>query len=405
MGAITCIKHAWPGAEISLLEYDDRPKIFNCLINGGVVTVRLIALRFSKKFYLSNNIAYLLLLSLILRLLPFRAMNSRIVNGNACLKHLFDADMALSIAGGDSFSDIYGQERFIYIALPLLLAIAMKKKLMHLPQTIGPFNSIFARCIAAFIMKHSAMVYARDNESLVVAKRLTGKHHASKAHFCYDMGFVLNPVKPAAHALEVIDNIKRDKLLIGLNISGLLCIGGYNHNNMFALKVDYSELMRSLIHYLIEVKTAIVMLVPHVFGAFQESDVEAATRFFGELTGQYGADLLLVRGDYDQNEIKYIIGRCDFFIGSRMHACIAALSQCVPAVGIAYSRKFAGVMQSVGVEELIDDPRRSSKMVILESIGAALDSRGTWTRLLKERMPHIKNTVLNLLNDGLERKR
>jgi polysaccharide pyruvyl transferase WcaK-like protein len=399
MGAITCIKHAWPGAEISLLEYDNCPKTFECRINNEIVAVKLIPLRFSKKFYLPNNIAFLLLLSVILRLIPSRTMRSRIVSGNICLNHLRDADMILSIAGGDSFSDIYGQVRFVYIALPLLLAVAMAKKIVLMPQTIGPFKSFFAGRIAACIMKHSALVYARDNESLIAAKRLMGGNHAAKAHFCYDMGFVLNPLKPASYALEAISDYKRDKLLVGLNISGLLCIGGYNHNNMFALKVDYTELIRSLISYLIVEKKATVLLVPHVFGAVPESDATAAARFFNELAGRFGADLLIVHGDYDQNGIKYIIGQCDFFIGSRMHACIAALSQCIAAVGIAYSRKFAGVMQSIGMDELIADPRTNSAMEILEIIGNAMSSRDRWNRLLRERMPHITGTVFNLLNE------
>jgi polysaccharide pyruvyl transferase WcaK-like protein len=397
MGAITCIKHAWPDAEISLLEYDDRPKTFECRIDGAIVSVGMIALRFSKKFYLSNNIAFLLVLSFILRLLPLGDVKNRIIRKNICLRHMHDADAVLSIAGGDSFSDIYGMGRFFYIALPLLWAITMGKKLVLMPQTIGPFKNLFACRIAAFIMKHSALVYARDNESLVYAHLLMGSSNASKAHFCYDMGFVLSPVKPVTPALEGIIADKREKPLVGLNISGLLCVGGYNHDNMFGLKVDYAELIRSLIHYLLDEKKTMVLLVPHVFGAVDESDVSAANRFFDELTGRFGAELLLVRGDYDQNEIKYVIGQCDFFIGSRMHACIAALSQSIPAVGIAYSRKFAGVMRSIGVEELIADPRKSSKDEILELIGEALGSRDYWTRLLTERLPYIKNTVLNLL--------
>jgi polysaccharide pyruvyl transferase WcaK-like protein len=187
---------------------------------------------------------------------------------------------------------------------------------------------------------------------------------------------------------------------VGLNISGLLCIGGYNHRNMFALKVDYTELIRSLIAFLIDEKKTTVVLVPHVFGAVEESDATAANRFFNELTGRFGADLFLVRGDFDQNEIKYIIGQCDFFIGSRMHACIAALSQSIPAVGIAYSRKFAGVMRSIGVEKLIADLRANSTAEILELIGGALDSKEYWTRFLGERLPHLKSTILNLLNEN-----
>ena len=55
--------------------------------------------------------------------------------------------------------------------------------------------------------------------------------------------------------------------------------------------------------------------------------------------------------------MKGVIGQCDFFIGSRMHACIAALSQGVPCVGVAYSMKFAGVFESVGAGGWVVDGR------------------------------------------------
>ena len=43
----------------------------------------------------------------------------------------------------------------------------------------------------------------------------------------------------------------------------------------------------------------------------------------------------MIAHEYDQHAIKSIIGRCDFFIGSRMHACIAALSQKIPTAAVA----------------------------------------------------------------------
>ncbi len=397
MGAIACVKHAWPDAEISLLEYDHHSKTIACRFNGGIIPIRMVAMRFSKKFYLHNNIAFLLLLTVSLRWFRSQTLKSRMIKGNPCLRHLHEADMVLSIAGGDSFSDIYGQARFFYIVLPLLWTIAMGKELVIMPQTIGPFNNYFARRIAAFIMKHSKVVYARDTESLALAHRFMGGTLTDKARFCFDLGFLLTPLKPGIPLPEIIQGVEREKPIVGLNISGLLCMGGYSRKNMFALKMDYPELIRSLVRYLIEEKQAIVLLVPHVFGTTQESDVSASTRFFTELTGRYGSDLLLVQGDYDQNEIKYVIGRCDFFIGSRMHACIAALSQGIPAIGIAYSRKFAGVMESIGMHGLIADPRKSPLPEILEFIGRAFDSRAAEARQLKERMPSIKNEVLQLL--------
>ncbi len=396
MGAIACVKQAWPDAEISLLEYSQSSNSFACRMNGGVVNVSLIAMRFSKKFYLYNNIALLLLLSILCRIIPSKAIASKIISRNAALKNFYETDLVLSIAGGDSFSDIYGHARFLYIVLPILWAIAMGRRLVIMPQTIGPFKSYFADWVAAFILRRSETVYARDNESLSLARKLMGPRHAARAHFCYDLGFILDPIKPEYYDLPLTKGVDIEKPIVGLNISGLLCIGGYTQKNMFGLRMDYSELIRSLIQYLIETKKTTVMLVPHVFGTSEESDIGAADRFYRELTERFGRDLVLVQGVFDQNEIKYIIGQCDFFIGSRMHACIAALSQCVPAIGIAYSRKFSGVMRSIEMDDLIADPRKSSLVEIQALIGSAMDQRADKAGQLRKSMPEIKNVVLDI---------
>jgi polysaccharide pyruvyl transferase WcaK-like protein len=44
----------------------------------------------------------------------------------------------------------------------------------------------------------------------------------------------------------------------------------------------------------------------------------------------------------------------DFFMGARMHACIAALSSGVAVAPMAYSRKFAGLFGSIGYEHTLD---------------------------------------------------
>jgi len=83
-------------------------------------------------------------------------------------------------------------------------------------------------------------------------------------------------------------------------------------------------------------------------GTGGECDSPVCDRGFEALRDKYPDRIGVVRGQYSPSEIKYIIGSCDFFIGARMHACIAALSQGIPAVAIAYSDKFTGVMQTVG---------------------------------------------------------
>jgi polysaccharide pyruvyl transferase WcaK-like protein len=76
----------------------------------------------------------------------------------------------------------------------------------------------------------------------------------------------------------------------------------------------------------------------------------------------------LLSSEYGACELKGIIGKCEFFIGSRMHACIAAISQGVPTVAVAYSRKFTGVFDSVGAAEMVLDAWSVSEDDALEMI-------------------------------------
>jgi polysaccharide pyruvyl transferase WcaK-like protein len=51
-----------------------------------------------------------------------------------------------------------------------------------------------------------------------------------------------------------------------------------------------------------------------------------------------------------------------------MHSCIAALSQGIPCVGIAYSRKFKGVFDSVGVADWVVDARTTNQEAAIHKI-------------------------------------
>jgi colanic acid/amylovoran biosynthesis protein len=222
-----------------------------------------------------------------------------------------------------------------------------------------------------------------------------------KARFCFDMGFVLEPRLPPHLDLGGLDLRHRGDVgpLVGLNISGLLLMGGYNRSNMFDLKLDYGALVDALIKVLIETRGATVLLIPHVFGNDAESDTVAALAVHQRLQNQFVGRLFCVHGNYDQSEIKHVIGLCDFFVGSRMHACIAAISQGIPAVGVAYSDKFAGVFDSVGAGCVVADPRRLSLDETLQVVTRAFDARAAARADLKETMPRIQARVLALLDD------
>jgi polysaccharide pyruvyl transferase WcaK-like protein len=93
-----------------------------------------------------------------------------------------------------------------------------------------------------------------------------------------------------------------------------------------------------------------------------------------------------VTREYDQHEIKGVIGLCDFFIGSRMHACIAALSQGIPTVGVAYSRKFEGVFETVGASDWVIDGRTQCVREALSRIAELFAQKDARTPILRARV-------------------
>jgi colanic acid/amylovoran biosynthesis protein len=401
-GIAACASKAYPSIDVCVLDYGKESIKKTYIIDGRAVDVKLLNIRYSKRIFLRNNIAILLAIATTIRLVPSKVLREFTYRNTKYLRRIHEADIIGAISGGDSFSDIYGLARFYYVVLPQLLILLMGKKLVLLPQTLGPFHGRVSRSVARWIIKKASLVYSRDSEGVEEARALLGENNdQQKIRFTYDVGFAVDPVQPACiNIIGLGDTIDKQRI-VGLNISGLLYMGGYTKDNMFGLKIDYQAFVKALISNLIEKNSVPVLLIPHVFGTDgnSESDETACRTVYDELCKKYPGQLGYLQGEYDQNGIKYIIGMCDFFIGSRMHACIAAVSQNIPTVSIAYSKKFRGVMDTVGMGAYVADPRMMGEMKIFNLIVDAYKDRAEIREKLALKMPQVKASVLGLFRE------
>jgi colanic acid/amylovoran biosynthesis protein len=396
-GAIASALHSFPDAKIYLLDYNKDPARYEVKHPYGITDVDLVNIRFSKKLFLQNNIMRLILTAFILRCVPSQRLRDRVFKQNPYLKVINQADIIGSIAGGDSFSDIYGFSRLLYVSLPQILILLMGKSLILMPQTLGPFKGTLAKAIACFIIRRAHKVYSRDNEGILATHTLLGEDNG-KIHFSYDMGFALEPQIADDRIPSWLAGIDRSVSLVGLNVSGLLYMGGYTMANMFGLKADYRKLVHGIVRHFALKHGANVMLIPHVFGEGDgsESDVTACRDIYQTTEDKLHARLHLIEEGYNHHEIKALIGLCDFFLGSRMHACIAALSQCIPAVGLAYSKKFFGVYQSIAMKDLVIDLRLKDHNSIIEAVDKIYMHRLEFNKQLKDRMQTVRASVFGL---------
>ncbi|MDD5760407.1 MAG: polysaccharide pyruvyl transferase family protein, partial [Desulfobulbaceae bacterium] len=247
---------------------------------------------------------------------------------NAC-------DVVLDISEGDSFSDIYGLKRFLMHFVPKAIVQLHNRPLVLSPQTIGPFENMFCRQFACLVMRHCNKVFARDGQSMNYLHELGVSKNAQES---IDVAFRL-PYQPSDQPSQ------SGKMRIGINVSALMYNGGYNRSNQFGLKLDYKSFTHDLLDELTRRDDCEVHLVPHVVPSHLpiEDDyalgVQLATCYSG---------VILPERFTDPSVAKSYISGLDFFIGARMHACIAAFSSGVPVIPIAYSRKFSGLFSSLG---------------------------------------------------------
>lgn len=385
IGTIQIINAHYPDAEVELLDYGKTNQRYSIRVNGNKIEIIALNMRFSKNITLKNHILYLMLCGITVRMFPL--LRKRLRERNEYYRSIDDSVAAFSISGGDSFSDIYGLERYFYVTLPQLLMLIMRKRLNLLPQTFGPYRSWISRVVTKYLLRRAESVYCRDHKSISIIKNLLGPKTRAIG-FCHDVAFGLKPEKMAEAEFQAD---LAGGPLVGLNVSGLLY---FNRANRFGLKCEYRHLVERVLEYFCATQGQRVLLMPHVITTEEnsESDLGANEALMDQFHAKYGGRLLKAAGIMNAARAKAVIGRCDFFLGSRMHACIGALSQGIPAIGLAYSGKFAGLFATVGVESLALDMTQLAEAELIKRIAAIYEQRAKWRVVLEGELPQVERS-------------
>lgn len=403
--SIKCILHQWPNAKIDLLASGRTRKKYRLQVEGRTIEVENLPVRFCKNIFMRNHYVVLFLTTILLKIFRFKAARNFFAKKNPYLERIFELDLVADITGGDSFSDIYGTRRFIQGALLKYLWLLFGIKFYFLPQTYGPFNRRWVRCAARHLLKRTDRIYSRDRQGYAVIQSLFLKNRRilEKVRVVPDVAFALDP-EPVHDALTTsLERHRQEgKTIVGFNVNGLLYSGGYTRNNMFSLSVDYPQMVRDIISGFLQEAETIILLIPHVCPSqsYQvESDVAACRKVLESLDDDAKKRVLLADGNYDHRRIKSVIGRSHFFLGSRMHSCIAAMSQCIPTIGLAYSNKFQGVFDSVGQGENIADLRTVDNKNILPFLMKKYIRRDLIRNELCQVIPGTRKQVISLFSE------
>jgi polysaccharide pyruvyl transferase WcaK-like protein len=299
-------------------------------------------------------------------------------------------DVVVDVAGGDSFTDLYGIGRFDMVNAVKDLCLKYGKKYICLPQTYGPFVSEAIELRAKRYVQESLCSWARDDQSYKVLLDLAGHKNDAKYRNGVDMAFLL-PVKNAEERVDaiIVDALQGNEGVIGINVSGLIYNSPEDAKNRYKFLCDYQSLILDFVKRVLDETSFTVLLVPHVLA--DPSSVESDFAACQDVVSRLGSNkrILVQSPCLDECESKWLISQCNWFMGTRMHATIAGLSTCTPTCTVSYSDKAYGVFDSCGLADQVFDPRMNTKDDILSLLMESLSIRESLSGRLKEKIPQV----------------
>ena len=244
-----------------------------------------------------------------------------------------EVELEAAIYGGDGFSDIYGTSSFMGRMNQTWILRRANVPLMFLPQTIGPFKEKRNYDVAAKLLRYAREIYVRDDKFAPELKKLGLKYTQTSDLSSFMM--------PEPWDIEIKHNA------VGLNVSGLAyCNSFHKLKGQFNA---YPELIERIICHF-RTKGCTIYLIPHSYNynkPIADDDMLACREVYRKLKDK--SNVVLIDRNLISPQIKYLISKMTFFIGTRMHANFAAIYTGVPVFGMAYSYKFEGAFNAGGL--------------------------------------------------------
>lgn len=117
-----------------------------------------------------------------------------------------------------------------------------------------------------------------------------------------------------------------------------------------------------------------------------------------KLPTEYKKNFIVRKDDWSPIEIKGLINNFDIFVGTRMHSNIFATSMGVPTVAIAYEKKTNGIMETVGLDNYVEEIDTIKSSTLIEKIDSCLANKEKIRTHLEKRILEIRKDILDKSN-------
>lgn len=254
------------------------------------------------------------------------------------LKAYYEADLIFSCGGGNLYSNKNFGGVFLWGLFSIYFAQMLGKRVLFLPQSIGPIPGRFQRWAARQVFNRAEKVYVRDLPSQELLNEIGVKESPERVP---DLAFHFEPVRPGLKVLPREIRVGVNVLDRGQQVSG------------FEQQSVYEDMIVQMLCHLTRTYHAKISVIVQCFGpSAQDDDRDVSRRIFSKIGCENDAVQLLDTYRHPR-DVKQAYANMDLVIASRMHAAILSLNSGVPVILIGYQPKARGLMKQFGMEEFV----------------------------------------------------
>ncbi|MCG8053248.1 MAG: polysaccharide pyruvyl transferase family protein [Candidatus Thiodiazotropha endolucinida] len=334
------------------------------------------------------------------RVLPFLAKSLPKLKIDNHTQNLFNGIDLIIMTGGDNLTLDYGImslyqwcgliEKAIDRGIPAVLWAA----------SIGPFteNPDVEKVMIKHLKKYS-LITVRESFTFKYLESLG----IENVKLVADPAFLLDK----AEVSNEVNTLGNERIILGFNVSPLIM-------KFRSSKEDKNLLEGEIVRFLddiIENHNTSVLLIPHVNpldGSVVNSDWAYMKKLCDRIDSSNRQKVTILKPNLNASELKSKISNCDYFMGARTHATIAALSMGIPTISIAYSAKAKGINYDLfGNQKYVLETPDVDKVNLLKSYKVVQEDKSYIKSILNRKIPEWKDraklsaTLLKNLSSSL----
>jgi len=250
-----------------------------------------------------------------------------------------DADLIIS-ASGISFHESFGWIKIYHFSKYIQIPLFLSKKVVKFTQSIGPFESWYNKLMAKLILPEIDYIFGRGKHSERNLKKLGITENVK---IFPDIAITME-MRKNSDIDDIINKFSGQKI-IGIS-PNIVC-------KQLDKKENYIPALKKLTEYIIEKYNDVILLfIPHTIeeGHLNKEDDYSICKYLHENIMESNRSEIINTLEFSPEETKYLISKCDFFIGSRFHSLIAAISSSVPGIAIGWHWKYEEMMDWLEIE-------------------------------------------------------